>query len=152
MNALESVFVCVPLRYRGQCGPVSQLKPECKEISWLSWQEWEVICAGWWCEQCSLSSICRKEETFVWEPACIHVWAAVASQLLNSDWCGGLHGEWPLTNPLCLTPAPPPHPQRLGPRTWHTALIALSVFCVKISPKPAPLSWTVNLHQISLSS
>lgn len=43
------------------------------------------------------------------------------------------------------SPAPPSHPQRLRPRAWHTALIALSVFCVKISPKPAPLSWTVNL-------
>lgn len=39
------------------------------------------------------------------------------------------------------------HRESERPRTWHTALIALSVFCVKISPKPAPLSWTVNLPQ-----
>lgn len=43
------------------------------------------------------------------------------------------------------SPLPVPRPQRLNPKTWHTALIALSVFCVKISPKPAPLSWAVNL-------
>lgn len=117
-----------------------------------SWQGWEVICTGWWCEQCLLSSICRKEETFVWASACIHVcmWAAVASQLLNSGWCGEHLGEQP---PLHKTPTShtPVHRESERPRTWHTALIALSVFCVKISPKPAPLSWTVNLPQNGLA-
>lgn len=54
-------------------------------------------------------------------------------------------------HPPLPDPCPLPHPQSLRPRTWHTALIALSVFCVKISPKPAPLSWTVNLPQNRLA-
>lgn len=48
-------------------------------------------------------------------------------------------------------PSPFPGPQRFGSRTWHTILIAVSVFCVKISPKRAPLSWTVNLPKNRLA-
>lgn len=49
------------------------------------------------------------------------------------------------------SPSPSPGPQRFGSRTWHTILIAVSVFCVKISPKRAPLSWTVNLPKNRLA-
>lgn len=67
--------------------------------------------------------------------------------------CACVSSCWTLTGwearscpPTCLTLLLlPVRPQRPRSPTWHTDLIALSVFCVKISPKPAPLSWTVNL-------